>query len=519
MKKILIIFLALVTIFLRFYNLEILPNFLTNDEVAIAYNAYSISQSGTDEYGIAWPTSFKSFNDYKAPGYIYILAPLVRLAPATKITVRTPSAIAGCLTILFAGLLFYELTSSFTVAYLSSFMLSITPWHIFQSRLGVETNLALLFLTLGTWLFLKNKQYVSAIFMAISLYSYHTEKLFVPMFLFLNYYKQWKINWKFWLTFTVLLIPMFIDLYLQSLGSHPTDSKWFWTDPIFHDQITQIGNHPLKLCLYLFQVFTLKYIAYLNTGYLFVTGLNLFPNHSFIQSGLFLLPEIILLYFGIINFKKYVLPQYRYWLISYLILVPIVPALTIGEPNLNRYFIAVVPISLIAGIGLHWLATNSYNRVIKSFIITSLVVSFCFFCVLYFGLYRLESNVKFQSGYEEISHLLISKYYPLYDTIIIDPRFGETNVFVGAPHLYLAYFSKINPGIYHQNIGKSGLFIFDKYQIHDINWNIEPVNNHTLYIVPKDNFPQNLKYHTVDEIRLNDSVVEFKLIDFPSIPS
>jgi hypothetical protein len=37
------------------------------DESSICYNAYTISQTGCDEYGQSWPLFFRAFGEYKNP--------------------------------------------------------------------------------------------------------------------------------------------------------------------------------------------------------------------------------------------------------------------------------------------------------------------------------------------------------------------------------------------------------------------------------------------------------------------
>jgi len=41
------------------------------DESSIAYNAYTISRTGRDEYGEAWPLYFTAFGEFKNPVHIY----------------------------------------------------------------------------------------------------------------------------------------------------------------------------------------------------------------------------------------------------------------------------------------------------------------------------------------------------------------------------------------------------------------------------------------------------------------
>src|SRR5262245_36879860 len=54
------------------------PGFL-EDEASSAYNAYRISQTGSDEFGVRWPVYFRSSGDYKSPLYIYAEAAVFKL--------------------------------------------------------------------------------------------------------------------------------------------------------------------------------------------------------------------------------------------------------------------------------------------------------------------------------------------------------------------------------------------------------------------------------------------------------
>ena len=71
---ILLLGIVLVAFLLRFVRLSSIPVSLSHDEVAIGYNAWSILKTGSDEYGVRFPLLFKSFDDYKLPGYIYLTA-------------------------------------------------------------------------------------------------------------------------------------------------------------------------------------------------------------------------------------------------------------------------------------------------------------------------------------------------------------------------------------------------------------------------------------------------------------
>jgi 4-amino-4-deoxy-L-arabinose transferase-like glycosyltransferase len=141
MKK--YIWLACIVVFaavIRFWNLTGVPPALNSDEVAIGYNAYSILKTGKDEYGAQTPLTFRSFDDYKMPVYVYLVAGSMRIFEDRDFAVRFPSALVGTLTVLFTFFLVKELfkksRDSYGIALVSAFLVTISPWHIHFSRSG-----------------------------------------------------------------------------------------------------------------------------------------------------------------------------------------------------------------------------------------------------------------------------------------------------------------------------------------------------------------------------------------------
>jgi hypothetical protein len=84
-------------LFLRLNNIDKIPIHLSNDEISIAYDAYSINKTGKDEYGTPYPISFRSQDTYKSPAYSYILSLFFNKLPNTDLTARIPSMISGLL--------------------------------------------------------------------------------------------------------------------------------------------------------------------------------------------------------------------------------------------------------------------------------------------------------------------------------------------------------------------------------------------------------------------------------------
>src|SRR3990170_2242804 len=94
MKKILLLLIVLMSLFLRFWRLGEYPA-LNADEAALGYNAYSLIQTGRDEHGNPWPIHFQSFNDWKPGLYVYLAIPFIKLLGLTELAVRLPGALLG----------------------------------------------------------------------------------------------------------------------------------------------------------------------------------------------------------------------------------------------------------------------------------------------------------------------------------------------------------------------------------------------------------------------------------------
>src|SRR3989344_4929450 len=94
-----LIFIFILSFLLRFYKLGQIPFGFSQDESAIGYNAYSILQTGKDEYGKFLPVYFKSFGDYKLPVYFYLTALSVKIFNLNEFSVRFSSALLGSVSV------------------------------------------------------------------------------------------------------------------------------------------------------------------------------------------------------------------------------------------------------------------------------------------------------------------------------------------------------------------------------------------------------------------------------------
>ena len=103
--KIILVFILILGTFLRFYKLGSLPNSYSPDELAQGYTAYSILQTGKDEWGSRNWLSLRSFGDYKPPIQTLLMIPSIKIFGLTPFAVRFPNALLSVFTLILTYLI------------------------------------------------------------------------------------------------------------------------------------------------------------------------------------------------------------------------------------------------------------------------------------------------------------------------------------------------------------------------------------------------------------------------------
>jgi 4-amino-4-deoxy-L-arabinose transferase-like glycosyltransferase len=200
------------------------------DESSIAYNAYLISRSGADEYGVRWPLYFQAFGEYKNPVYVYLLAALFRVVGPSVELARSLSAVAGCTAALLLGVLAWRMTAQRRVGIIVAATALLTPWLFEVSRLVFEVALFPLALTL--FLLAVHRAYskvswamLDGVYIAVTLglvtYTYSIGRLLGPLlaaglFLFLRRaacHKQWLGIIRAQAFYAVTLVPLALFMW------------------------------------------------------------------------------------------------------------------------------------------------------------------------------------------------------------------------------------------------------------------------------------------------------------------
>lgn len=205
----------------RLAALDRFPMGLHQDEAYSAYNAYSVLHYGMDSYGYTRPVYYTVWGSGMSVLYSYLTMPFLALFGVSAITIRLPQAILGCISILAAYGLGKELFDK-RFGILFAGLLAINPWHIQQSRFGLDANLAvpmLLFAIYFLCRYLNGKRksiWLASFFFGLTLYCYAITWPLIPAILILclaMYYKR--IKWdKHLLGAVCLLFVMALPLLL-----------------------------------------------------------------------------------------------------------------------------------------------------------------------------------------------------------------------------------------------------------------------------------------------------------------
>lgn len=543
--KIVLFLIFLLGVFLRFFMLGQNPPSLNWDEVSTGYNVYSILKTGKDEYGNFLPLSIRSFDDYKPALYTYLTVPSVAAFGLTGFAVRFPSAFLGSFSVLIVYFLTKEIligkkyhnATIEQVSLVSSFFFAISPWSLQFSRAAYEGNIGLFFLLGGVlflFKFLEKPKYLfaSVLFFILCLYSYHSFRLIVPLFLFgfgVLYFKNlWK-NKLIVLTSLLILILISLPIYSSFLfsnsgtGSRLSMVTIFGDTPELQKSITRleydkkIGN-PLgyvfenRRFVYALAV-TAGYLKHYDPDFLFLHGDGGVQHHAvdFGMLYLFSFPFIILgFYFLAQNFSKRIGV-----LLLLLALAPLASAISSGAPHPVRAIVMAPILDITAAVGLimllHYLFKMKHKRLAFGLFVV-LIGIFSFNLLYYFNQYYVHTPREYgyfwQSGAKEAveyAHRNKEKY----NKIIMTYKYDQ-------PYAFYLYHNRIDPAWYQRVWNFTGNGIMPRFErkignveFKNINYGEDSKLKNTLLIGTPEEVPMNA--NVLLEIEFPDGSTAYRI--------
>jgi 4-amino-4-deoxy-L-arabinose transferase-like glycosyltransferase len=421
-KKILLLSAVVILSFvLRFWQLGKLPPGFYSDEALYGYEAYSLLKTGRDQFGTLHPLSIAGFGDFRPALYIYATIPFIASLGLTEFATRLPSALSSIATIIVTFFLIKELTKNYRAAFFGSFVLAISPWSLYFGRMAHETNLMTLLISLGVYFLVKNQRvrsnvFLKTIFFVAAMYTYHSARVFVPLFLIWAVFifrDQVLQNIKVFtfglVLFIVLLVPLTSELN-PSQGLSRIEGVSFWTDPGLNPYINQlrgsIGSRLgstvskfviNKLTVYP-AVFVRNYLTHFSPQFLLTQG---DPNgiYNTPAVGILLWIEPILFVIGAAGLYKK--NRKFFWLIIGGVLIALIPdSLTRFAPSSARIHLILPFLAVLSGVGLSKLIRKNY--LINSVIVFLIILNSLWFWHQYILQLPITNERAWQIGTDEL---------------------------------------------------------------------------------------------------------------------
>jgi hypothetical protein len=187
----LLIFILTLGLAMRLFKFPSVPIGLHQDEIMESYESYSLLTTGADRWGYRLPAYFLSWGSGQNVLQSYLTIPVVAVTGLTRLSTRFVPMFFGLLMLpLFC--LTVKRWHGEVAALLSLLFLSLSPWHVMLSRLGVENSELPFFMTLGLFTYgasLRSKSrlllFASLLPFALSLYCYGTVVVVLPGLLLL----------------------------------------------------------------------------------------------------------------------------------------------------------------------------------------------------------------------------------------------------------------------------------------------------------------------------------------------
>jgi 4-amino-4-deoxy-L-arabinose transferase-like glycosyltransferase len=460
-KYLILIFIVIIGAVLRFTFLDQNPPSLNWDEVSHGYNAYSILKTGMDQWGQKLPLiNFRAYGDYPTALNLYLTIPFILAFGLTEFAIRFPHALLGVLTIISSYFLVWGLTKKKSLSLLTAFLVAVTPWYIFTSRFVLQSNLSVFLLTTSLAFFFnreKKKYYVlvSILLLFLTLFSYHTTRIFSPLFLlgmvviYRNYFSKPLVAIFFATTVLIFISPTtWARSNVLSIINESSISKIeeLRNTSKLPDGIKRLAfNRPT----YFAGEFIKNYVSYFSPKFLFLEGGTQYQ-FSVPKMGLLYLVSLPFFYLGIYLLIKKSLKEKDYrLLLLWLILAPIPASMTNEKLTVIRATTMLPITEVLTAAGVIYLLNKVSNKVrtigLATFVI-AVLISLGIYLQNYMTSYKKDYSWSWQYGYKEVV-TYVQENYDEYDKVIMTKKYGE-------PHEYFLFFLKWDPAKY-QNDGSA----------------------------------------------------------------
>jgi 4-amino-4-deoxy-L-arabinose transferase-like glycosyltransferase len=511
---------------LRLWQLGNVPPSPDWDEAAIGYDAYSLLNTGHDQFDKFLPVVLRSLDDYKPALYAYLVVPSVFAFGLNTFAVRFPSVVFGILSVIAVFYLMRELFANYKYKdYLSlmvSLLLAISPWSIQFSRVGFESNVGTAFNILMALFFLKGLKKpwlltISAICASMAIYTYQSEKVFTPLLalvlviIFRN--KLFSLNKKYLVSALLIgvmvMLPMIFNIVTnKSSLQRLTGTSIFASQTELLKQDTQkliwdkanndtLGKFFDNRRIVYAKTIVSGYIAHFDLNWLFIQGDN--PRHHAPNMGMLYLFELPLILLGIYmllfgDFDK----KTKLVVFSWMLLAPLPASITTGVPHAVRTlnFLPVWQILSAIGFIAGYTAIKQYKvssikylayfkYVFYALFLLFIMFNFAYYLNQYFVQQNYYSSTYWQYGYKQAVVEATARQSEYKEVVVSNSGNFDKS------YIFFLFYLKYPPQVY-QSIAKNRPAdivnnSFGKYSFRPIDWKKDSLQKNVLFIgAPQD---------------------------------
>lgn len=409
------IVILLIAILVRIVLLDKFPNGVHEDEAEMMYDAYCMAEYGTDRYLNENPVYLINFGGGQSVLYATIASILIKIFGLSVFVIRLPAVIFSVITIILAYILAKKYIGN-KFALVLALLITICPWHIMQSRWGLDCNLLSSFIMISVFTLLNSKKswhfLVSGVFWGLTLYTYALSYIMLPVFFiglcaYLLYVR--KINLKQILItiipILILAIPLILLQIVNYCGLDAIKFGFLTIPKLYTYRIGEIGFENI---LYNLNIFNKNNVFQL----LFSADHN--PGNSFKEFGTIYYILIPFAIFGFIltikdtikTIKKREINLKTVFLIQFvLIFLCVLVFKDLQLYKLNPLFIMMLAFATQAIIWVY-----EKRKVIGICIIVVLFITFILFEIFYFKNVNNKVGVGFNTDFIPLIKYLDEKY-------------------------------------------------------------------------------------------------------------
>lgn len=532
-----ILFIFLFSLTLRSFNLGSIPYSLHTDEVYAGYQGNKIVKTGSDIFGNHLPLYIDKFGDYRPAGIFYIVGLFTSTLGLNDFTIRFPVAVIGSLTVIPLYLLVLLLFNNKKIAFISSLLLAISPWHIIASRSTSESIISLSLVIGGvTWLMYALKRgkeiffLFSFLLLILSYFFYPTPRVFVPAFLiffavfilFARRLISTKLNkflkgkYLYLMILIVVVITFAITFTKFGTGRFNQTSIFANKDIRSKIKILEDGHQGDILTARIFhnklivysKEFLDQYLSYFSIQYLYVKGG--FPHRYIVnEAALFYYIELPLFLTGLFFLIKK--REFFFFVpIIWVMIGPLAASLTTEDsPNIQRSIFMLPSFQIIEAYGIYFLLESLREK--KKYSLTAICIAFLINGIYFFDQYFVHSpsHVAYSrnDGNERLFAYLNTQIAN-YDKIYL-PVYGDLPV-------YYYYYKKDKSSFLsisrfeYENGFKVGKYIFVPDECPENKINLQETRDSVL-IVDYGNCKTNPILKHVSTVYRKDSAVAFTI--------